>query len=118
VFVQGGELRRDPCEPATRAWRVLREDDVNGAERGDRALRDVAQITDRRGYSPYNLPRPASPCFPPSTSGPRRSRAVGLALLAASAAFSCASQRPATPAGRSPGDPDAGRDARAEARAD
>jgi hypothetical protein len=32
--------------------------------------------------------------------GPRRTRAVGLALLAASAAFSCASQRPATPVDR------------------
>jgi hypothetical protein len=52
VLVQGGELRRDPVmrqQPA-RVTRVLREDDVNGAERGDRALRDVAQITDRRGH--------------------------------------------------------------------
>jgi len=32
--------------------------------------------------------------------GPRRLRAVGLALLAAGAAFSCASQRPATPGDR------------------
>jgi len=39
------------------------------------------------------LPRHRSP-------GLRRSRAVGLALLAASAAFSCASQRPATPVDR------------------
>jgi uncharacterized protein len=39
------------------------------------------------------LPRHRSPC-------PRRSRAVALALLAASAAFSCASPRPATPPDR------------------
>ena len=52
VLVQGGQLRRDPVmrEQTARVARVLGEHDVDGAERGDRAQRDVAQITDRRGH--------------------------------------------------------------------